>query len=171
MDSNDELKEIDIKNHISYYFDGIIKIKDFNLDNILIDEKSFENILVFNISYNTLIDAKPLHIRFDKTARIIRVYNRTRYLVPFGSEKYDFIYNRIWYLIGVKSSVIYIISHNYAKIKVDSYHSLPLEITMTFHKVIKLIKSIFNKDKNNYYYNIFSGKNSYELPKKNLYKI
>ena len=42
---------------------------------------------------------------------------------------------------------------------------------MTFHKVIKLIKSIFNKDKNNYYYNIFSGKNSYELPKKNLYKI
>ena len=50
MNNNDKWKEIDIKNHTCYYFDGIIKIEDFNLDNILIDEKSFENILVFNIS-------------------------------------------------------------------------------------------------------------------------
>ena len=28
-----------------------IKIKNFNLDNILIDEKSYKNILVYNISY------------------------------------------------------------------------------------------------------------------------
>ena len=28
-----------------------IKIKDFNLDNILIDEKSYKNVLVYNISY------------------------------------------------------------------------------------------------------------------------
>ena len=32
---NDELKEIDIKNRTCYYFHGIIKIEDFNLDNIL----------------------------------------------------------------------------------------------------------------------------------------
>ena len=30
-----------------------------------------------------------------------------------------------------------------------------------------LIKSAFNKDKNNYYYNIFLGKCSYRLPKNN----
>ena len=51
MDSNDELKEIDIKNPTCNYFDDIIKIEDFNLDNILIDEKSYENVLVCNISY------------------------------------------------------------------------------------------------------------------------
>ena len=33
-----ELKEINIKNHTCYYFDDIIKVEDFNLDNILIDE-------------------------------------------------------------------------------------------------------------------------------------
>ena len=27
-----------------YYFDDIIKIEDFDLDNIIIDEKSYENI-------------------------------------------------------------------------------------------------------------------------------
>ena len=37
---------------------------------------------------------------------------------------------------------------------------------MTFHNVIILIKSVFNKDKNNYYFNIFLEKDSYELPKK-----
>ena len=51
-----------------------------------------------------------------------------------------------------------VISHNYAKIKVDLYDSLPLENTMTFHNVIIFIKSVFNKDKNNYYYIIFLEK-------------
>ena len=49
MDSNNELKENDIKNRKCYYFDDIIKTEDFDLDDILIDEKSYENILVYNI--------------------------------------------------------------------------------------------------------------------------
>ena len=40
MDSNDELKETDIKNRTRYYLDDTIKIEDFNLENVLIDEKS-----------------------------------------------------------------------------------------------------------------------------------
>ena len=90
----------------------------------------------------------------------------TRYLVLLGAKKYDFIYNRIRYLIGVKSGMTYINSHNCAKIKVDSYDSLPLEKIMTIHNVIIRIKSVFNKDKNNYYYNnIFLEKALYELHK------
>ena len=71
------------------------------------------------------------------------------------------------YLIGVKSGITYAISHYYAKIKVDSYNSLPLEKQLIFLNVIILFKSDFNKDKNNYYYNIFVEKGSYELPKNN----
>ena len=41
--NNNKLKKIDIKNHIYYYFDEIINIKDCNLD-ILLDEKNYENI-------------------------------------------------------------------------------------------------------------------------------
>ena len=52
MDSNNGLKEIDIENRTCYYFDDIIKIEKFNLDNILIDDKSLENILVYkSLSY------------------------------------------------------------------------------------------------------------------------
>ena len=64
MDSNNELKEIHIKNRTCYYFDDIIKIEDFNLLNTLIDETSNGNILVYNISYKNLI-VKSLSIRFD----------------------------------------------------------------------------------------------------------
>ena len=66
MESNDKLNEIDIRNRTCYYFDDIIEIQDFDLDNILIEGKSYENILFYNISYKRLIDTKPLRIRFDK---------------------------------------------------------------------------------------------------------
>ena len=49
--------------------------------------------------------------------------------------------------------------------KVDSNYAFLLEKTMTFHDVTMLIKSVFNTDKNNYYYNLFLEKASDELPK------
>ena len=74
---------------------------------------------------------------------------------------YNEIYDQIKYIISEKSGIAYIIIHNFAKIKVDSYDSLPLEKTMTFHNVMIFLKSVQNKDKNNYYYNIFLEKSSY----------
>ena len=82
-------------------------------------------------------------------------FNETRYLVLF-----DAIYNRIRYFIGVKSS-IYVFSHNYAKIMVDSHDSLPLEETLAFHNVTIHNKSVLNKDQIHYYYNKFLEKCSY----------
>ena len=112
MESSDKFKEIHTKNRTCYYFDYIIKIEDFDLNNILIDEKSYENISVYNILYKSLIDSKPLHIRFNKIDGFIRVYIGTRYFVLFGIEKNDFIYDKIRYLTGVKSNITYIFSHN-----------------------------------------------------------
>ena len=69
-----------------YYFDDIIKLEDFDCNNILIDENPHENILMYNILYRTLIGPKPLCIRFDKIDGFIRIYDGTRYLVLFGPE-------------------------------------------------------------------------------------
>ena len=79
-----------------------------------------------------MIVAKPLRIRLNKIDGFIRVYDGTRYLMLFRGEKYDFIYNRIRYFIRVKSDITYFISHNYAKIKFDSYDSLPLDKIIDF---------------------------------------
>ena len=133
------------------------KIKDLDFDNILINGKPYRIILDYEILYKTFIGAKPLGIWFYKVDRFIRIYDETRYLILFGPEKYHAIFNRIsilWdryrYLIRVKCGITYVISYNYAKIKVDSCDSFPLEKTLIFHDVIILIMS---KDKNIYYYN------------------
>ena len=43
MKSNNELKEIDIKNRACYYFDDIINCADSNFRNMLLDRKLYEN--------------------------------------------------------------------------------------------------------------------------------
>ena len=92
--------------------------------------------------------------------------NDCRSLVLVGREKYDFIYIKIRCLIGVKGGIAFVNFQSYAKIKVDSNDSLPLEKTMAFYNVLILIRWVFNKNKSNYYYSIFLGKAFYELPKK-----
>ena len=71
---------------------------------ILLDEKSYENILTHDVSKKTFMGAKPLRIRFDKIDGIIKIYNGTRYLELFGQIIYNAIYDRINYLIGGKSN-------------------------------------------------------------------
>ena len=83
-----------------------------------------------------------MRIRFDKVDGFTGVYDKIRYLELLGVEKHDFIYNRIRYLIGVKSGITNVFSHSYSKIKVDSYDLLPLEKTLTFHNVIIHIKLV-----------------------------
>ena len=142
---NNELKKICIKNHTCYYLDDII----------------------YDISHKTLIRSKPLRIRLDKIDGLIRIYDETRYLTLFDTKNYDAIYDRIRYLISKPKKQYHIyFSHYFAKIKVDSYDSLPIEKTLTLHNVIMLIKSVLNKDKNHYYYKIFLEKCTYQLAKK-----
>ena len=145
---NNDFERVSIKNRTCYYFHDITKIKDFDFDNVLINSKLYENILTYNISYKTLTGSKPLRIRFDKVSGFIRVYDGNKYLTFFGTEKYNVIYNRIIYHIGIKSGIKYVISGNYARINADSYHFL------TLHNAITHMKSVLNKDQNHYYYDI-----------------
>ena len=61
-----------------------------------------------------------------------------------------------------KIGVTFSINHNFTRIRIDSYNSLPIEKILTFHNVIILIKSVVSKNKNSYYYNIFLEKGSFE---------
>ena len=98
-----------------------------------------------------------MRIRFDKIDGFIRVRGcEFRHLVLFYYGLFDNIYDKIKYLIREKGSITDNINHNFGKIRIDSYNSLPIEKILTFHNVIILIKSVVNKNKNNHYYNVFS---------------
>ena len=47
---NNEFYKVRIKNRTGYYFNDVIKLEDFDFDNVLIDNKSYENVLIYYIS-------------------------------------------------------------------------------------------------------------------------
>ena len=50
------VKDINIKKHTYYFSNDIVNIKDFDSNNIKIDEKSYENILIYYMAYVTIKD-------------------------------------------------------------------------------------------------------------------
>ena len=82
-----------------------------------------------------------------------------------GLEKYNLIQNRIRYLISLKSGITYVFSNSYANIKIDPDGDFYLEETLTLLSVVMIIKSVFNKNKNYYYYNLFLAKCPFQLVK------
>ena len=82
---NNEFKEVCIEIRSCYYFDDMIKLEDFDFDNILINVKSHKMFLIYDVLYKNLISPKNLRIRFDKIDRFIKIDDRARslaFLVP-----------------------------------------------------------------------------------------
>ena len=101
--------------------------------------------------------------RFDKIDRFIRVlHGGIKHLVLFDYGLFDKICDRIKYLISEKSGITDSINHNFRKIRIYSYNCLPIEKILTFHNVIIQTKSAANKNKNEYYYNMFLEKGSHK---------
>ena len=75
---------------------------------------------------------------------------------------FDKICDRIKYLVSEKNGIADSINHSFQKIRIDSHNSLHIEKIFTFYNVIIVIKSVVNKNKNNYYYNIFLEKDLYK---------
>ena len=130
MESKNRLKESHIKNHMCCYFDDISKIEDFDINKILINKKLIINLFQFTALHTKLqlilnlyiLDSiKYMDLLQFMMGLYIQYYLEKKNLIPF-----TFTFR---YLVGVKvvKSITYIISHSYAKIKVDSYNSLPLE--------------------------------------------
>ena len=117
--------------------------RDIDFSDILVDEKLYkekcQNILIYDISYKTLTRAKPLHIRFNKIDGFIKIHDKIRYLVLFDYSFCDKICDKIKYLISEKSGIADSINHNFGRIRIDSYDSLPIEKRLTFYNVIILI--------------------------------
>ena len=103
-----------------------------------------------------------MHIRFDEIDEFIKIHDGIRYLVLFDYGWFDKFCNRIKYLISEKGGITDSINHNFVRIRINSYKSLPTEKILTFHNVIILIKSVVTKNKTNYFYNTFLEKGLYK---------
>ena len=109
-----------------------------------------------------LLNNQKISKYYEHDCGSIKTYAEIRYLVSFGDERYNAIYDNIRYLISGKSSITCSFSHNFVRIGIDLDNSLAVEKTLTLHNVIILIRSVVNKNKNNHYYNMFLEKGLYE---------
>ena len=143
-----------------YYINDLINDSKINISNILLNKILYENISVYNISYKTPAGPGPLRIRFDKIDGFITSLDGAiRYLILFDYGLFNKIFDKIKYLISKNTNSI---NHYFGKIRIDSYNSLPIKKILTFHNVIILIKSVVNKNKNKYFYNMFLEKGLYK---------
>lgn len=78
-----------------------------------------------------------------------------------SDEKYGIIFDRIRYLIILKSNISCAYSHKYTKIGINSNDILHLEKTLNMHNVVILTKSVFNQN-DNYYYQVVLENCSYK---------
>ena len=92
---SNKVKYISIKNHPNYFFDDIINIKNFDPNNIKMDEKSYKNILIYNIAYVTIKDLKYmkinsvnlLHLIFNKVNEYFEEINGNKYLMIVSTNE------------------------------------------------------------------------------------
>ena len=143
--------------------------KTFNLWN-----KMFLYFTFLSVNCNCIIERKIIWKYFNlwhfiqkfygcKTFACLvkKMYGRIEYLILFAPERYNANNGRFNYY-SWKSGITCSIIHNFARIRIDSCNSLPIGKILTFHNDIIFIKSVFNNNENNCYYNIFTGKGLYE---------
>ena len=76
--------------------------RDIDSGKILLDEKIYKNILIYDISYKTFMGSKLLRIWFDKIDGFIKIYDRIRYSLILAHCWFDEISDSIKYLTSEK---------------------------------------------------------------------
>ena len=68
---SNKIKDISLKNHTYFFFNNVLDIKEFDPNNIKIDEKSHKNILVYQIGYMRIKDLKYVKVSGVKLLYLI----------------------------------------------------------------------------------------------------
>ena len=83
--------------------------------------------MIYNIPYKALIDSKPLRVRFNQIDGFIKKSMMELEIQYCLARK-----NMMQY--EANSEITYIFSHYFAKIKVNSYDSIPIDKKIDFAK-------------------------------------
>ena len=148
-----KVKDISMKSHTSYFFGDNINIKNFNPNNIKIDEKLYKNILIYYIENVTIKDSKyvkinsvnPLYLIINKVNGYFEEINKSMQLtlVPTNESKEKILkYEELWSKIGdlirsmTKNSDDY--DQEYMKMKFNSDDELPLNKMIEIPRAVSL---------------------------------
>ena len=104
-----------VKNQTCHFFNDIIDVKNFDPNNIKIDEKSYKNILIYYIGHVTIkkylkmYSVNPLRLIFRYVNGYFEDINGNKYfrLVPTNESKEKIKkYEKLWIKIGDLTGLI-----------------------------------------------------------------
>ena len=174
---SNKVKDIDIKNRIYYFFNDIINIKNFDPNNIKMDEKSYKDILIYYIGYVKTKDSKyvkiycvnPLYLIFSDVNGYFEEISGNKYLtlVPSNErkekiKKYKELWTKIRDLIRSITENLDDYDEKYMKIKFHSDDELPPNKTIKIPKMIIVVGAVFHEN-NKYYPQVFLDEYLYKL--------
>ena len=108
------VKDIDTKSCTYYFINNIINIKNFDPNDIKIDEKSYKNIFIYyngyvtikNLKYVQISSVNPSYLIFSNVKGYFEEINKSKYLTlaPFNEskekiKKYEELWSKIRDLI------------------------------------------------------------------------
>ena len=142
---NNKVKDVDTKNRTNYFVSVIINIENFNANNVKIDEKPYNNILIYYTRCVTIKDLKsvkinsgsPLYLIYSKVNGYFEEINKSKHLtlVPTNESKEKIkTYEELWSEIKelVRESVTKSSDHydeKYMKVKFNLDYELLLNKT------------------------------------------
>ena len=153
-------KDIDVKNRTYYFFDDIINTKNFDPNNIEINEKSYESIFIYYIGYVTIKGHKylkinsvnPLYLFFSKVNGYFQEINKNKYLMLLSAneskekiKKYEEFWSKIRDLVRMITRNSNDYDEKYMKIKFNSDDELPLNKTIEIPSMIMVLELFFMK--------------------------
>ena len=107
MEGIDKIKETDIKFRRFCSFDDAVGVIDINFSDILLNQKSYKNILTYDVSYKNFMGAELLRIWFEKVDEFIKIYDGIRDLELFALERYNGVYDKINHLTSKNGGIKY----------------------------------------------------------------
>ena len=150
-----QVKEINIKNQIYYFFDDMIDIKNFPSNLLEIDRKLHKDIDIYYIGYITIKkfsdcenihSVNPLYLIIHSATGYFKEKNGEKYLIIDSTEKYEEVFSgiisEIKTLNGGKE-LFY--EKNYARIGVNTDDDLPLNKPLKFPTLTIIIRCVLQK--------------------------
>ena len=174
---SNNVKDINLKNHTYYFFDDIINIKEFDSNNIKLDEKSYKNICIYYIAYVTIKDSKyvkinsvnPLYLMFNRINVYFEEINGNKYLTPVPTneseekiKKYEELWIKIRDLTRSVTTKSDDYDEKYTKIDFNSDDELPLNKMIKIPVMVIAVGAIFYEN-SKYYPQVFLDECLYEL--------
>ena len=173
-----EIKQINIKNQTYCFYNNMINLKNFELNLLKLDRKSYKNIGIYNIGYITIkkindyeniYSINPLYLIIDHASGYIEEKEMNKYLVFDSTDenkellkKYNDVFNGIRNKIKKISGDECDYEKDYMKIKFNSDDNLPLNKPLKFHMMTIIIRSVFEED-GKLYPQVFLDDTLYEL--------